>query len=141
VVDNLRELLADLRAFTARRPVVELLVAFALAYAIVGVANAVVSGLVLSPITEPVHSFGGVGGELDFVIGGRLFQTEGILGSILVLALIAIAAGVLIRVWGDVLWQRDGELAECPYCLSDVPARAQVCAQCTRDLPAASQPA
>jgi large conductance mechanosensitive channel len=137
VVDDLRELLADLRAFTARQTVIELLVAFALAYAVVGLASAVVSGLVISPITEPVQSFGGAG-DLDFVIGGRLFQTAGILGNVLVLLLIALAAAVLLRRRGDVLWQRDGEFAECPFCLSEIPARAKVCAQCTRDLPAVS---
>jgi large-conductance mechanosensitive channel len=136
VVESLRALIADLRAFTARQTAIELLVAFALGWAIVGLANAVVSGLVITPITVSGPTFGGVG-ALSFVLDGQIFQTEGILGSVIVVVLIAAAAAVFVRKQADVLWQDEGELVECPFCLSEIPARAQVCAQCTRDLPAA----
>jgi large conductance mechanosensitive channel len=137
VIDRLRDPLADLWAFLTRHTVLELLVAFALASTLVGLADAIVDGLVISPIIERGGDFQGYG-PLGFVIAGRVFQAQGILASILVVALIAVAGGVLIRKRGDVLWQEEGEYVECPYCLSEIPARARVCAQCTRDQPRAS---
>jgi len=137
VAGNLRALLDDLRAFSERHTVVELAVAFALASAVVSLAGALVSGLVISPITQSRSDFG-VSGPLSFVIGGRVVQTQGILGGVLLVAVIAVASGVLVRSRRGVLWQEAGEYVECPYCLSDIPARARVCAQCTRDLPSTS---
>ena len=136
MIERLRDLLADLWAFFGRHSVIELLVAFALASTLVGLADAIGSGLVVSPITERGGAFGGYG-PLGFVIAGRVFQTQAILANLLVVVVIAVAAGVLVRRRSDVLWQEEGESVECPYCLSEIPARARVCAQCTRDLPTA----
>ena len=129
-------MLRDLRDFLGRDTVIELVVAFALGSAVVAFLGAVVGGLVIAPITASANVFGG-GGNLDFVIHGRVFQTEFILEYGLVVTLVAAAAALLVHMRREVLWQ-DEELAKCPHCLSEIPAAASVCAACTRDVSAAS---
>jgi large conductance mechanosensitive channel len=129
----MRGVLADLRAFLGRYTVIELLVAFVLAGAIVSFVGGIVYGLVLTPIEESASDFGG-NGPLDFVIKGRVFRTEQIVASGVTLGLLVLVVAFLVRWQADVLWQDEGEVVKCPHCLSEIPAEARVCAACTRDV-------
>jgi large conductance mechanosensitive channel len=126
--------LADIRSFLGRYTVIELLVAFAVAGSVVGLVASVVNGLVYTPIEQRASGFSGSGGPLSFVIGGRVFDTAGILVSGIGLVLVLAAAAYYVHLNRGTLWQDESEVTTCSHCLSEIPATATVCSYCTRDL-------
>ncbi len=129
-----RPVLRDARSFLTRYTVIELLVAFAVAASFVSFVSAVVNGLIYTPIEEGTSTFNGSGGPLSFVIGGRVFETAGVLVAGVALILVGAAATYYIHRNDAELWQDESDLATCSHCLSEIPAAATVCSYCTRDV-------
>lgn len=130
---------SDLRSFFERATVVELLLAFAFAGAIVSFVTALVNGVLISPIEQGGHEYPSSFSELTASIFGRAFQFTNILQNVVVLLLLAVGAAFLLRATDDVLWDA-GATRTCPYCVSEIPAEASVCSYCTRDVPPAGKP-
>ena len=119
-------MVADLRRYLQRTPVLQLAAGLALAKA----ALAFLSYLVYSGVVVPI-SFGG-GFDFGFGFGffsaaGRTFEWLEPAAHLLVLgAVVALAYAVTRR-----------SLEGCPHCLAEIPSGAPVCRSCTRDVPAA----
>ena len=135
-------MLTHLRSFLGRYTVIELLVAFALAGGAISFVASVVNGLVYTPIQEAASSSfaSGGNGPLTFVVGGRVFDTAGILISGLTLLLLLLGAAVYVHAHGGALWDEQGDVSTCPHCLSEIPSDARVCSYCTRDVATAAAP-
>jgi hypothetical protein len=123
--------IADLRAFFRRAAVVELLVAFTLAGGVVYFVEQLVQNWVFYPIVVGRGEFDS-GRPLSFVIGGREFDSIGIVAGAAAVLILLLGAAVLVRFTGAELWSADDAYRECPHCLSEIAAAASVCSFCTR---------
>ena len=117
---------------------IELIIAFALAAAVVGFLTAAANGFVLTPIEQPAAEYHGGGSLLSFVIAGRFFYADAVLATAIVVLSVMLLAGALrARSWPGALAGR-ARPQGVPHCLSEIRSAASVCSFCTRDVPPAA---
>ena len=131
-------MLKDFKAFILRGNVVDLAVAVVLGTAFGRVITAVVEGLLTPLLAIPGDTDFGA---LTFRISDSAFRYGLVLNAII--SFLSIAAAVfffVVKPVNALMAQRKTEpdvqsvTKECDYCLSNVPARAIVCAFCTREI-------
>ena len=131
----------DLRRFLTQRAVVKLTVAVALGFAVAHLAETAVNGLVALPIrTSDYPTLGHSDGSV--AIFGRVFDWLDPLMALLVVIVVLALVVLVLSLDRDEL--RGDSLSDCPHCLSPVPAEAEVCSHCGRDIdpaPATGTPA
>lgn len=137
-----RVVLKDFKAFLLRGNVVELAVAVVIGAAFGAVVNALVKDLITPILAIPGKTDFS---SLKFTINKSTFLYGDFLN--VVIAFLSIAAAVfflVVRPVNALMERRKTEpdvesiTAECPHCLSNIPAAAAVCAFCARDVVAAS---
>lgn len=135
-------MLKDFKAFILRGNVVDLAIGI-----VIGAAFGTLVMTFVDDLLTPLIAIPGKTnfGDLKFKLGGGVFKYGDFLNALV--AFVAIAAAVFFFVVKPVnaLMERrktEPEVAsltkECDFCLSKVPARAIVCAFCTREIDAPS---
>jgi large conductance mechanosensitive channel len=127
------------KKFLLRGNVVDLAVAV-----VIGAAfGAVVKALVESLITPLIGAFGGVPdfSELAFTVNGSRFAIGEFINALLSFVILAAVVYFFVVLPINKLMDRfksdepvGPKTAECPHCLSKIPAAASCCAFCTRDV-------
>ena len=132
------QLLKDFKAFILRGNVVDLAVAVVIGAAFGTVVTTFVEGLLTPLIAIPGETNFG---DLAFEIGGGTFRYGAVIDAIIAFLLIAAAVFFFVVKPVNALMARrktepdvESVTKECDYCLSSVPARAIVCAFCTREI-------
>ena len=139
-------MLRDFKAFILRGNVVDLAVGVVIGAAFATVVSSFVDNL-LTPII-------GIPGDTPdfstrkFVIGGSEFGYGQFINDLIAFLLIAAAVFCFVIKPVNALMTRrktepdvESVTKECDYCLSNVPARAIVCAFCTREIDRPTSPA
>ena len=127
------------KKFLLRGNVVDLAVAV-----VIGAAfGAVVKALVESLITPLIGAFGGVPdfSELAFTVNGSRFAIGEFINALLAFVILAAVIYFFVVLPVNKLMDRfksdepiGPKTQECPHCLSKIPAAANCCAFCTRDV-------
>ena len=133
-----------LRDLLRRASILELAIAFGLAYSVVFLIHDVVAFLMQATWHYSSRGNGQDGtivGLLDLsdtppytFARGAVSYGEPVAWT-LTLALLLGLSALVGRLARDYLWD-DTELRDCPFCLSPIPAAASVCESCTRDVAA-----
>jgi len=119
-----------------RHRVLEVCLAVALGYAFLRVAESTADIAVVVLAEHAADDEGALGliglfeagpQLLNFRIGGAVIVYGHVLGAVLALGLVSLAALLVARA-------PDGELGVCPHCLSRVPYEASACPSCSLDL-------
>ena len=131
-------MLKDFKAFILRGNVVDLAVGVVIGAAFAAVVTALVEGIFTPLLAIPGETNFG---ELKFSIGGGEFMYGRVINSIISFVVIAAAVFFFVVKPVNALMARrktepdvESVTKECDYCLSNVPARAIVCAFCTREI-------
>ena len=131
-------MLKEFKAFILRGNVVDLAVGVVIGAAFAAVVTALVEGIFTPLLAIPGETNFG---DLSFTIGGGVFRYGAVINA--VISFLVIAAAVfffVIQPVNALMAQRKTEpdvqsvTKECDYCMSNVPARAIVCAFCTREI-------
>ena len=131
-------MLKDFKAFILRGNVVDLAVGL-----IIGVAFAnVITSLVRDIFTPFLAVFGDTNfDQLSFGVGGGEVMYGNFLNNVIAFLLLAAAVFFFVVKPVNALMARSRTepdvqttTAECPFCLSNIPESARVCAFCTRDV-------
>lgn len=133
-------MLKDFKAFILRGNVVDLAVGIVIGAAFGDLVKALVDDIVTPIITIPgKRSFA----DQTFTIGGGVFHYGLFFNAVIAFVLLAAAVFFFVVKPVNALMARrktEPEVAsltkECDFCLSKVPARAIVCAFCTREIDA-----
>ena len=131
-------MLKDFKAFILRGNVVELAIAVVIGTAFAAVVEAVVENLITPLLAIPgTKDFS----ELGFTISGSRFSYGNVLNKLITfLSIAAVVFFFVVKPLNALMALRKTEpdvesvTKECDYCLSSVPARAIVCAFCTREI-------
>jgi large conductance mechanosensitive channel len=131
----------DFKQFLLRGNLVELAVAV-----VIGVAfAALVAALVGDLITPLIAAIGGKHdfSSLSFTINHSRFAYGDFLNALIAFVVLAAVVFFLVVKPVNALMARrkteppvDETVRQCPHCLSEIPVAANVCAFCTRDVPA-----
>ena len=131
-------MLKDFKAFILRGNVVDLAVAVVLGTAFGRVITAVVEGLLTPLLAIPGDTNFAA---LRFTISDSTFSYGAVLNAIIsFLSIAAVVFFFVVKPVNALMARRKTEpdvesvTKECDYCLSNVPARAIVCAFCTREI-------
>ena len=131
-------MLRDFKAFILRGNVVDLAIAVVIGTAFGRVITAVVEGLITPLLAIPGDTDFGA---LSFIISDSRFAYGAVLNAIIsFLSVAAVIFFFVVKPLNALMamhkTEPDVESAtkECDYCLSNVPARAIVCAFCTREI-------
>jgi large conductance mechanosensitive channel len=131
-------MLKDFKAFILRGNVVDLAVGVVIGAAFATVVTALVEGIFTPLLAIPGETNFG---ELKFSIGGGDFMYGRVINAIISFVVIAAAVFFFVVKPVNALMARrktepdvESVTKECDYCLSNVPARAMVCAFCTREI-------
>ncbi len=133
-------MLKDFKAFILRGNVVDLAVGVVIGAAFAAVVTALVEGIFTPLLAIPGETNFG---DLKFTIGGGVFMYGDVINAVISFLVIAAAVFFLVVKPVNTLMARrktepdvESLTKECDYCLSNVPARAIVCAFCTREIAA-----
>jgi large conductance mechanosensitive channel len=131
-------MLKDFKAFILRGNVVDLAVGVVIGAAFAAVVTALVEGIFTPLLAIPGETNFG---DLEFTIGGGVFQYGAVINAIISFVVIAAAVFFLVVKPVNALMAKrktepdvESTTKECDFCLSNVPAAAIVCAFCTRDI-------
>jgi large conductance mechanosensitive channel len=131
-------MLKDFKAFILRGNVVDLAVGVVIGAAFAAVVTAIVEGIFTPLLAIPGKTNFG---DLKFKIGGGVFMYGNVINAFITFLVIAFAVFFfVVRPVNALMARRKTEpdvqsvTKECDYCLSNVPARAIVCAFCTREI-------
>ena len=131
-------MLKDFKAFILRGNVVDLAVGVVIGAAFAAVVDALVEGIFTPLLAIPGETNFG---DLNFKIGGGVFAYGAVINAIISFLVIAAAVFFFVVKPVNALMARrktepdvESVTKECDYCLSNVPARAIVCAFCTREI-------
>lgn len=134
-------MISEFKQFLLRGNVVDLAVAV-----VIGAAfGAVVTAFVEDFITPAIAAIGGQQdfSALDFTVNDSTFRYGHFINALIAFVLIAAVVFFFVVKPVNYLVQRSnrGESADpstrkCPYCLSEIPARASRCAHCTSEVTA-----
>ena len=135
--------MTDFRAFLLRGNVVDLAVGIIIGAAFSSVVNALVKDMItplIAALLGKPHF-----DQLDFTVNGSHFLLGDFVNALFSLVLIAAVVFFFIVKPINNLTTRfrhrpppDPSIRKCPYCLSDIPALASRCAQCTSEVEKAS---
>ena len=132
----MRGLLNDFKAFAIQGNVLELAVAFILGVAFAAVVNSFVNDVLMNLIAaiagKPDFN------DLTFSIGDGIIRYGRFLTALVTFLIIAFVLFLIVRAVQRATGPRTPERQDCPYCRSSIPADAEVCAACTRDIRAAA---
>jgi large conductance mechanosensitive channel len=133
------EFVSGFKKFLLRGNLVDLAVAF-----VIGAAfAALVTGLVKDLITPLIAAIGGKPdfGGLSFTINNSKFLYGDFLNVLITFVIVAAVMYFLVVLPFGALLERfkptpaePAQVADCPHCLSSIPAAASVCSFCTRDV-------
>ena len=131
-------MLKEFRAFILRGNVVDLAIAVVIGAAFSTVVTSFVENLLTPLIAIPgTRDFS----DLDFSISDSTFRYGVFINSLIAFLLVAAAVFFFVVKPVNALMARrktepdvESVTKECDYCLSSVPARAIVCAFCTREI-------
>jgi len=131
-------MLKDFKAFILRGNVMDLAIAVVIGTAFAAVVEAVVKGLLTPLLAIPgTKDFG----ALEFKISDSTFSYGAVLNELITfLSIAAVVFFFVVKPLNALMALRKTEpdvesvTKECDYCLSSVPARAIVCAFCTREI-------
>lgn len=133
-------MLKDFKAFILRGNVVDLAVGVVIGTAFAAVVTAIVEGILTPLLAIPGKTNFG---DLKFKIGGGVFMYGNVINAFITFLVIAFAVFFFVVKPVNALMARrktepdvQSVTKECDYCLSNVPARAIVCAFCTREIAA-----
>jgi len=131
-------MLKDFKAFILRGNVVDLAVGVVIGAAFATVITALVEGVFTPLLAIPGDTNFG---DLKFTIGGGEFLYGAVINAVISFLVIAVAVFFFVVKPVNALMARrktepdvESVTKECDYCLSNVPARAIVCAFCTREI-------
>ncbi|HVL04147.1 MAG TPA: large conductance mechanosensitive channel protein MscL [Acidimicrobiales bacterium] len=131
-------MLKDFKAFILRGNVVDLAVGVVIGAAFAAVVTALVEGIFTPLLAIPGETNFG---DLEFTIGGGVFQYGAVINAIISFVVIAAAVFFLVVKPVNALMAKrktepdvESTTKECDFCLSNVPVGAIVCAFCTRDI-------
>ena len=131
-------MLRDFKAFILRGNVVDLAIAVVIGTAFGRVITAVVEGLLTPLLAIPGDTDFG---DLSFTVSDSTFAYGAVLNAIIsFLSVAAVIFFFVVKPLNALMAMRKTEpdvestTKECDYCLSNVPARAIVCAFCTREI-------
>ena len=134
-------MLKDFKAFILRGNVVDLAVGVVIGAAFAAVVTALVEGIFTPLLAIPGETNFG---DLDFTIGGGVFQYGNVINAAISFLVIAAAVFFLVVKPVNALMARrktepdvESTTTECRHCLSSIPVGASVCAFCTREVAAA----
>lgn len=137
-------MLKDFKAFILRGNVVDLAVGVVIGAAFAAVITALVEGIFTPLLAIPGETNFG---DLEFTIGGGVFQYGAVINAIISFLVIAAAVFFLVVKPVNALMAKrktepdvESTTKECDFCLSSVPVGAIVCAFCTRDIDRAAMP-
>jgi large conductance mechanosensitive channel len=132
-------MLKDFKAFILRGNVVDLAVGV-----VIGAAFATVVASFVENLLTPIIGIPGDAADFSqqkFIIGGSEFTYGQFVNDLIAFVLIAAAVYFFVVKPVNALMARrktepdvESVTKECDYCLSNVPARAIVCAFCTREI-------
>ena len=133
-------MLKDFKAFILRGNVVDLAVGVVIGAAFAAVVTALVEGIFTPLLAIPGDTNFG---DLKFSIGGGDFLYGAVINALISFLVIAFAVFFFVVKPVNALMARrktepdvESVTKECDFCLSNVPARAIVCAFCTREIDA-----
>jgi len=130
--------LKDFKAFILRGNVMDLAIAVVIGTAFAALVEAVVKGLLTPLLAIPgTRDFG----ALEFTISDSRFSYGAVLNELITfLSIAAVVFFLVVKPLNALMALRKTETdvesvtKECDFCLSSVPARAIVCAFCTREI-------
>jgi len=131
-------MLKDFKAFILRGNVMDLAIAVVIGTAFAALVEAVVKGLLTPLLAIPgTRDFG----ALEFTISDSRFSYGAVLNELITfLSIAAVVFFLVVKPLNALMALRKTETdvesvtKECDFCLSSVPARAIVCAFCTREI-------
>ena len=133
-------MLKEFKAFILRGNVVDLAVGVVIGAAFAAVVDAIVTGLFTPLLAIPGETNFD---ELQFSVGGGEFRYGEVINAVISFLIIAAAVFFLVVKPVNALMARrktepdvESTTKDCAHCLSSIPARASVCAFCTRDVAA-----
>jgi large conductance mechanosensitive channel len=137
--------LSDFRKFVLRGNVVDLAVAVVIGAAFTALVNSLVKNL-FTPIVAAIFGEPDFA-NLTFTINGSVFRYGAFINELITFLSVAAAMFFfVVRPLSHLLdrlgWlPREDPTRECPECLSDIPAAARRCANCTATVTPAAEPA
>ncbi|HLY32813.1 MAG TPA: large conductance mechanosensitive channel protein MscL [Ktedonobacterales bacterium] len=138
----MKQIFEDFKAFILRGNLVDLAVGIVIGAAFTSVVTAFVSDIITPLI--------GIPGKIDlssviFTINGSVFHIGLFVNALIAFAIVATVLFFFVVRPVNTLLARfkptpepPAETKECPYCLSNIPAKATRCAFCTSELSTAS---
>lgn len=137
----MRRLLSDFKAFALRGNVLDLAIAVILGLAF----SAVVQSLVDDVLMQLIAAVFGTPdfSELSVTVGQAVVRYGAFLNALVNFVLVALALWVIVKAFTRAREARGHKTEppttrECPYCLTNVPVKAQRCSACTSQLQAAA---
>jgi large conductance mechanosensitive channel len=136
--------LSDFRKFVLRGNVVDLAVAVVIGAAFTALINSLVKNL-FTPIVAAVFGEPDFA-DLTFTINGSVFRYGNFINELITFLSVAAAMFFfVVRPLSHVLdrlgWApKEDPLRECPECLTDIPAAARRCSQCTATVTPVAEP-
>jgi len=146
---------SEFKQFIARGNVLDLAVGIIIGAAFNGIVNSLVNDVIMPPI-------GYVLGQIDFsnlyislsgvsypslaeaqAAGAATINYGLFINSVINFLIVAFVVFLIVRQYNRMLRapkapEAKPEIQQCPYCLSDIPAKATRCRECAADLPARS---
>ncbi len=146
---------SEFKQFIARGNVLDLAVGIIIGAAFNGIVNSLVNDIIMPPI-------GLLLGQVDFsnlyinltdqtyaslaeaqAAGAATINYGVFINSIINFLIVAFVVFLIVRQYNRMLRapkapEAKPEIQQCPYCLSDIPAKATRCRECAADLPAKS---
>lgn len=146
---------SEFKQFIARGNVLDLAVGIIIGAAFNGIVNSLVNDVIMPPI-------GYILGQIDFsnlyislsgasyaslaeaqAAGAATINYGLFINSVINFLIVAFVVFLIVRQYNRMLRapkapEAKPEIQQCPYCLSDIPAKATRCRECAADLPAKS---